>query len=155
METLLRYLNARTFLILGGLVAFVVLADRFQEYPRGRYENWLNSRERGRSALGAAIAQDLDARESAKLKALHRTVSEEIAAARAKGFDVARLQPIADKALMLDTPQYRPAALERLNQLRLVIPHSVEPFRPAADDDEPSDIPADPKSSAARPVRSR
>jgi hypothetical protein len=150
MDLLLRFLNLRSFLIAGGIIAFVVLADRFQEYPRGWYENRLNARERGTSPLGGAIAQDLEARESARLKALHRTVSEEIAAAQAKGFAVGRLQAVADKALALDTPRFRPAAMERLNQLRLVIPQAKEPFQPAVENDDAADIPAAPKPSSSR-----
>lgn len=155
METILRFLKLRTFLIAGGLAAFVMLADRYQEYPRGWYEHWRNAAERGRSPLGADIARDLEARQSARLKALHQTVSDEISAARAKGFNVARLQLIADKALNLDTPEYRPAAMERLNKLRLVIPQTVEPFRPAVDGDEASDMPSTPKSSTSRRSGSR
>jgi hypothetical protein len=153
METLLRFLNTRNFLIAGGLIAFIVVADRYQEYPRGWYQRKLDERARGVSPLGTDIARDLEAKESARLKALHRTVSEEIAAAKAKGFNVDRLQPIADKALQLDTPAYRAAAMERLNQLRLVIPQAVEPFRPATDADVPDDMPANPRSSTRKGSR--
>ncbi|MFI5346521.1 MAG: hypothetical protein ACHQ51_09130 [Elusimicrobiota bacterium] len=149
MELILRFLNLRTFLIAGGIVAAIVLADRFQEYPRGWYERKMNARERGLSPLGASISQDLEARESARLKALHRTVSDEIAAAQAKSFNVSRLQAIADKALALDTPRFRPAAIERLNHLRMVIPQASEQFRPASENDDPSDIPDAPKPAKA------
>lgn len=155
METILRFLKLRYFLIAGGLVVFVMVADRYQEYPRGWYEHWRNASERGRSPLGDAIAADLDAKQSARLKALHATVSAEIAAAQAKGFNVARLQAIADKALLLDTAKYRPAAMERLNKLRLVIPQAVEPFRPAAEGEEPSDMPETPKSTPLRRAGTR
>jgi hypothetical protein len=150
MEIILRFLKWKYFLIGGGIVIAVVLADRFQEYPRLAYQHWADARERGVSPLGADIQRDLDAKDSARLKALHRTVSAEIAAAAAKGFDVARLQVIADKALLLDTPKYRAAAMERLNKLRLVIPQTVEPFRPAAENDDPSDMPPNPKSTTRR-----
>lgn len=150
METILRFLKLRYFLIAGGIVVFVMVADRYQEYPRRAYERWLNARERGTSPLGTDIVRDLDAKQSARLRALHRAVSAEIAAAQAKGFDVARLQVIADKALQLDTPAYRAAAMERLNQLRLVIPQKAEAIRPAALNDDPSDMPATPRSSTRR-----
>lgn len=146
METILRFLNARSFAIAGLVVAAVVLADRYQEIPRRWWQERQDAADRGSSALGKAIDADLDRKESQRLRALHKAVSEEIAAAQAKGFDVARLQPIADKALALDTPAYRPAAMERLNKLRLVIPQSMEPFRPAAADEEPSDAPPTPKA---------
>lgn len=144
METILRFLNARALAVAGIVVVVVVLADRYQGFPRRWWQERVDAAERGQSSLSATIAQDLERKESMRLRALHKAVSEEIAAARAKGFDVARLQPIADKALALDTPAYRPAAMERLNKLRLVIPQTMEPFRPAAADEEPSDQPATP-----------
>lgn len=155
METILRFLNARSFAIAGIVVAAVVLADRYQEYPRRWWESRLDASQRGASTLSKDIAADLDRTESLRLRALHRTVSAEIAAAQAKGFDVARLQPIADKALLLDTPAYRPAAMERLNKLRLVIPQAMEPFRPAASDEEPADDLATPSSSASPRSRAK
>lgn len=150
METILRFLNARSFATVGIVIAVVVLADRYQGIPRGWWQTRVDAAARGTSPLAGDIAADLDKKDSLRLRALHKTVSDEIAAAQAKGFDVARLQPIADKALALDTPAYRPAAMERLNKLRLVIPQSMEPFRPAASDEEPSDGPATPKSSTTR-----
>ncbi|MDE2510285.1 MAG: hypothetical protein KGL74_04110 [Elusimicrobia bacterium] len=156
MEFILRLLNLRTFLIAGAVVAAVVLADRYQEYPRMWYENRMNARERGSNGLGNDIARDLDAVESARFKALYRTVSDEIAAAQAKGFDVARLQVIADKSLALDTPRYRAAAMERLNLLRMAIPQAKETFRPAAENEDPADAPPDsPKPSRAKRTRTR
>lgn len=130
METLLRFLNARIFLILGTLVALIALADRFQEYPRRWYENRLNAIERRLPAPPSAdIARDLNARQSLKLKALHREVLQDIAAAKARGDDVDHLRAIADKALALDSPAYRSAAMEMLNKLRLVVPRA-EKARP-------------------------
>jgi len=155
METILRFLNVRSFLVAGVVVAAVVLGDRYQEYPRRWWESRQDAAQRGTSPLARDIAADLERMESLKLRALHKTVSEEIAAAQAKGFDVARLQPIADKALLLDTPAYRPAAIERLNKLRLVIPQSVEKFRPAAADEEPADDLPAPKPSAAPARRAK
>jgi hypothetical protein len=156
METLLDWLKLRNFLIAGGVVAFVVLADRFQEYPRGWYEARQVARDRGGdSRLAAAISDDLETRESSRLKALHRAVSDEIAAAQAKGLKVDHLQEIADKALGLDSPKYRHAAMERLNQLRLAIPLAQESVRPAGEGDENADEPAAPKNPRARRARAK
>ncbi len=150
METILRFLNARSFAVAGIVLASVVLADRYQGVPRRWWSARVDSGADGRSTLSADISAELDKVESRKLRALHKAVSAEIAVARAKGFDVARLQPIADKALALDVPAYRPAAVERLNRLRLVIPQEKESFRPAAVDEDPSDGPATPRSRAKR-----
>lgn len=156
METLLDYLKLRYFLVAGGLVAAVVLADRFQEYPRGWYERRLNAAARGTSTLGAPITQDLEARESARLKALHRTVSAEISQAKARGFKVDGMQLLADKIMLLDTPQYRTIGFERLNALRLRIPTPMESFRPAADDEDSADAaPAPAPKGAKRRARAR
>jgi len=155
METLLRLLNARTFLAVAALVALVLLVDRFGGYPRVWYEARQDAGERGASSLSGAIARDLDARESAKLKALHRAVSDEIAAAQAKGLNVANLQAIADKALGLDDPRYRHAAMERLNQVRLAVPQVSEVVVPATDADDKNDIPAAPKATKKRRAGAR
>ncbi|MBI3566395.1 MAG: hypothetical protein HY079_14465 [Elusimicrobia bacterium] len=156
METILRFLNARTFAVAGIAVALVVLGDRYQGIPRQWWQERADAAARGKSGLAAPIAEDLDRKESLRLRALHKAVSEEIAVAAAKGFDVARLQSIADKALALDTPAYRPAALERLNKLRLVIPQSIEPFRPAAAGEEPPDrLPTPTAAPRAKTRRTR
>jgi hypothetical protein len=62
-------------------------------------------------------------------------VSAEIAAARAKGFDVERLQRAADAQLKFDTPDYRDGAILRLNRLRLAIPLKKERVLTAGIDD--------------------
>lgn len=87
------------------------------------------------SPLALDIIKDNQARQSAKLRGLHRTISAEIAVARSNGFDVERLQRIADSALQLDEPEFRPAAMERLNRLRLAIPTKKENFKPASAED--------------------
>jgi hypothetical protein len=157
MELILRFLNKRIFFIVAGLIAAVVLADRFQMYPRLWYEHWrYPAQGAGNAGASEDIRADLDHQESLRLHALHREVSLEIAAAAAKGFDVARLQAIADSALNLDTPAYRSAAMERLNKLRLAIPQKAEIARPADSQDEAAEdrLPT-PKPRAVGPARRR
>lgn len=148
METILRFLRPRTFAGLAALAAAVVLIDRFQGYPRYWWMRRRYAAERATRPEGADIARALDAAESRRLRALHRQVVFELESARARGFDVARLRRIADSALSLDAPAYRRAAIERLNKLRLAIPQSTEPFRPAGVDEEPAGGLPTPRSSA-------
>ena len=98
------------------------------------------------SPMAADMMRDVQARESARLRGVYRSVSAELAAARARGHDVAKLQALADSALKLDKPNYRGAAIERLNKLRLVIPQRKESFRPANADD------LNPESETETPV---
>jgi hypothetical protein len=155
MERLLRWLNARTFLYLVAAAGGVFLADRYQGLARLAYENAVRPVERGPRVLPSDLLQELDARESLKLISLHRTVSAELAAAKAKGFDVAKLQAAADSALGLNVPKYRAAAMERLNKLRLAIPQGQSGVRPATLADEASDSPKIPKPSLKRSRRRR
>lgn len=135
MDLLLRLLERRV--IIGGavLLAAVWVAGRFGGYAQGRADLMMHPPAPVDSPLAADIKKDVEARESAKLKGLHRAVSAEIAAAAANGYKVEKFQRLADSALRLDTPAYRPAAIERLNKLRLAIPQKREAFRPAAAED--------------------
>lgn len=135
MDLLLRLLERRVIIAGAVVLAAVWLAGRFGGYAQGRADLMMHPPAPAVSPLAADIKKDVEARESAKLKGLHRTVSAEIAAARANGFQVDKFQRLADGALRLDTPAYRPAAIERLNKLRLAIPQKREAFRPAAAED--------------------
>ncbi len=121
--------------LIGIPVAFTVLwaIGQWGVYARSRADMVLYPpAPKTVSPLAADMIKTSEARESAKLHGLHRAISAEIAAAAANGFDVARLQRVADNALQLDTPAYRSTAIERLNRLRLAIPLKKEGFRPAA-----------------------
>ncbi|MBI3289610.1 MAG: hypothetical protein HYZ74_08855 [Elusimicrobia bacterium] len=122
-----RYIVAAILFLIG-----VVAADRWGGLALSRLDFWLHPPAAALSPLAAELRGTVDVRESARLRGLHRAVSAEIEAARAKGLDVDKLQRLADSALTLDAPAYRAAAVERLNKLRLVIPRSKEDFRPAA-----------------------
>ncbi len=139
MDFALRFLNGRGLLLLGAIVIAVILADRYQEYPRRLFSQRPASAARTTSPLAIEIDSDLERKESARLRLLHHLILEEISAAEKKGFDVSRLRAIDDQALALDSKPYRAAAFERLQKLRLVIPQTVEPFRPASEDEESSD----------------
>jgi hypothetical protein len=153
MDFILRYLNARGFLIMGGTIASFVLLVKFYDAPYRWYQDRHFAKERGGVVLAADIAKDLDHRESLKLKGLYRDVSAEIAAAKARGRPVDALQAAADAALRMDTPATRPFAFENLNRLRLAIPQPLDAVRPSAQGDEPSDAPAAPPARAARRSR--
>jgi hypothetical protein len=132
MDLMLRLLERRVVLGIAVVLAVVFIGGRWGGYAQGRYDLMRNPPADVKSPLSADIMKDVEARESAKLKGLHRVVSAEIAAASANGLDVARFQRLADGALALDTAAYRSAAIERLNKLRLAIPQKKEAFRPAA-----------------------
>lgn len=139
MDLLLRLLERRVIIAGAVLLAAVWIGGRWGGYAQGRADLMMHPPAPVDSPLAADIKKDVEARESAILKGLHRTVSAEIAAARANGFEVDKFQRLADSALRLDTPAYRSAAIERLNKLRLAIPQKREAFRPAAADDHNPD----------------
>jgi len=152
MDLMLRLLEPRVVIGIAVALAAVFIGGRWGGYAQGRYDLMRNPPADVKSPLSADIMKSVEARESAKLKGLHRAVSAEIAAAAANGFAVEKFQRLADGALKLDTAAYRPAAIERLNKLRLAIPQKKEGFRPAAAGDlspDASEKPA-PKRKAAR-----
>lgn len=153
MELILRYLNARGFLIVGGTIAGLVLLAKFYDAPYRWYQDRQFAKERGAAVPAADIAKDLDARESFKLKGLYRDVSSEIAAAKARGRPVDSLQAAADAALRMDAPATRALAFDTLNRLRLAIPQPLDALRPYTGSDVPSDGPATPPAKAARASR--
>ncbi len=150
MDLILRHLNARGFLLVGGTIAAFALLVKFYDAPYRWYEDRKFAEERGSAALATDISKDLDERESLKLKGLYRDVSSEIAAARARGRPVESLQAAADAALRMDTAATRPFAMENLNRLRLAIPQPLDAVRPSNGGDVPSDVPATPTASPAR-----
>lgn len=152
MDLLLRLLERRVAVGIAVVLAAVWAGGRWGGYAQGRADLMMHPPAEAVSPLAADIKKDVEARESAKLRGLHRTVSAEIAAAAANGFKVERFQRLADNALELDTPAYRSAAVERLNKLRLAIPQRKESFRPAVPEDlnpEPLETPR-PKRAARR-----
>jgi hypothetical protein len=152
MDLLLRLLERRVIITIAVVLAAVWAGERWGGYAQGRADLMMHPPADAVSPLSADIIKSSEARESAKLHGLHRTVSAEIAAATAHGFHVEKFQRLADSALGLDTPAYRPAAIERLNKLRLAIPQKKEAFRPAAAEDLNPDLfdTPRPKSKAAR-----
>lgn len=136
MNALLRLLDRRLWRAAAVLAVAALLADVLGGYALGWLEARRDARERGASPLAGPIAAELEAKESARLRALHRRVRAEIAAARARGARVDRLQRAADAALRMDTPVMRDAALERLNRVRLAVPKGAQRLRPAAADEE-------------------
>ncbi len=136
MDLMLRLLERRVIVIGAVVLGAIYAGGRWGGYAQGQADFMMHPpADATPSPLAADIKKDVEARESAKLKGLHRAVSAEIAAAEANGFKVAKLQRLADSALGLDTPAYRSAAIERLNKLRLAIPQKREAFRPANSED--------------------
>ena len=140
MDHLLRLLDRRYIIGFAVIMVVVWAVGHWGGYAQGRADLLLHPPADANSPLSADIKKYIEARESARLKGLHRTVSEEIAAAAANGFKVEKFQRLADGALSLDTPAYRSAAIERLNKLRLAIPQKKETFRPAAAGDLNPDL---------------
>lgn len=145
MDLLLRLLERRVIIGIAVVLAAVFAAERWGGYAQGRADLMMHPPAEATSPLSADIIKTSEARESAKLRGLHRAVSAEIAAAKANGFKVEKFQRLADSALGLDTPAYRSAAVERLNKLRLAIPQKQEAFRPAAAEDLNPDLFDSPK----------
>ncbi|MDD5303130.1 MAG: hypothetical protein PHS14_08470 [Elusimicrobia bacterium] len=152
MDLLLRLLERRVVIGIAVVLAAVWAGGRWGGYAQGRADLMMHPPADAVSPLSADIIKASEARESAKLRGLHRVVSAEIAAAAANGFNVEKFQHLADNALGLDTPAYRSAAIERLNKLRLAIPQKREAFRPAAAGDLNPDLfdSPRPKGKAAR-----
>lgn len=152
MDLLLRLLERRVIFAGAAVLAAVWIGGRWGGYAQGRAAFLMHPPADATSPLAADIVKDNEARESAKLRGLHRAVSAEIAAAAANGFKVEKFQRLADNALGLDTPAYRSAAIERLNKLRLAIPQKKEAFRPASAEDLNPDLfdGPRPKGKAAR-----
>ena len=122
MELDLNSLNGKSILILGGVLIAVLLADRYQGIPRSMLLRWQYNSDRQTLTRDPDIAADLERKESLRLRALHKTINDELTTAELKGFEVSRLRSISDQALLLDNTIYRPAAFERLQKLRLAIP---------------------------------
>jgi len=152
MDLLLRLLERRVIIGIAVVLGAVWAAERWGGYAQGGADLMMHPPAETSSPLSADIIKTSEARESAKLRGLHRAVSAEIAAAAANGFKVEKFQRLADSALGLDTPAYRSAAVERLNKLRLAIPQKKEAFRPAAAEDLNPDLfdSPRPKGKAAR-----
>lgn len=154
METILRFLTARNLAMAGSVALGVVILDAYQEYPRRVLDRLFSGPRAEAVAPALDMDQDLNRRESLKLKRLHATITAEISAAAAKGLRVDGLQRAADSALQLDTPRYRAAAIERLNKLRLAVPQGAAGIRPAIPSDDPSDGPKTPRSRTVPRKRS-
>ena len=154
METLLDYLNARTFTVAAVTAAALYLGITFQKRPRDLYQRWRYAAQTERTAQALEIERDLDAKASLRLRALHREVSEEISRAVADGFAVAPLQATADGILQLDTPALRSQAVDRLQKLRLAVPRKAQRLRVASAKDDSEDSPA-PRVKSDGPPRTR
>lgn len=147
LDFALKWVTGRNLAVLGGLAVLLWAGDHLQQYPRGLYERWRYPPQAGKSPRAAAIEQELDRKESLRLKVLHRQVSAEISQARAKGLPVAGLQRMADAALSLNAPSYRLEAARKLNEVRLRVPQA-DRVRPLGPDDERFDIPPDVRGKA-------
>ena len=145
MELLLRLLERRYLIPAAVLLAGLALLPLL---PRRRPP------ANGPAEPNAAIARDLEAQKSARVRALHRRLSAEIAQAAAKGLAVGNLQRLADQALTLDRPGYRDAAATRLNQLRLMVPQTRERIRAEQDEGRVDPVPT-PRSRAAPKRRAK
>ena len=134
MNLLLRLTERRSIAAAILLLAAVATVLRWGAWAHPRLELWLHPPAVESSMLAAPLLKDSDARQSARLRGLHRKVSREIQAAAALGFAVDKLQRLADAALTLDSAAYRSVAFESLNKLRLSVPRKEDIARPGADD---------------------
>lgn len=150
-DFLLKWVTGRNLALVFGLGGAVFVADLFWEYPKSAYERWRYPPQKAApDARSQAIKDELDFKESLRLRTLHRNVSREISSAAAKGRRVEGLQRLADAALALDAPGYRKPAFEKLNEVRLKIPRGEGPRAVSPGDEEAGDIPPDVRGRATR-----
>ncbi|MEK7390303.1 MAG: hypothetical protein AAB036_11480 [Elusimicrobiota bacterium] len=129
---LLLILSQPKFVVAGALLlAAIGVYGHWGDHLRAKWERWRYPPAASVSRLSSELVADSRARQSAKLRALHRSVSAEIQAAAENGLDVSHLQILADAALQLDSNESRSAAIENLNKLRLSIPSNHSGRRPA------------------------
>jgi hypothetical protein len=141
MDLLLRLLERRVLIGIAVAAAALAAGEYALPYALDRLDAWRHPPPPAVSPLAADLVADNERRESARLRGLHRVVSAELAAARARGHDVDKLQRAADSALALDEAAYRGAAMERLNRLRLAVPVGGPQVRPADPDlDAPDSV---------------
>ena len=145
MNLLLRLTERRCLAAATLLLAAAAACVRWGAVAVSNLEMRLHPPAQTSTALAAALLQDSDARQSARLRGLHRAVTSEIQAAAAEGFNVGKLQRLADAALALDTASYRPVAIENLNKLRLSVPRKKYIVRPAANGDANPDFSGSPR----------
>ncbi|UPT72420.1 MAG: hypothetical protein M0D55_10520 [Elusimicrobiota bacterium] len=122
LDFLLRLLERRVIAGILAAVAALWAVDRYGAYTRSFFEMKLNPPASAESPYIADILKDVEKREHARVRGLHRAVSAEIEAARRQGLPVHELQNLADDALARDSAAYRSVAIERLNTLRMRIP---------------------------------
>jgi hypothetical protein len=154
LELLLKWVTGRNVALFFVLCASVWTLDAYQEYPRRAYARLFPPQATARDARGADILGDLDAKESLRLRALHRQVALEIASAGAQGRPVGGLRRLADSALALDRAGYRAQGIDKLNAVRLKIPQG-DAVRAVSPDDDRTEIPPDIKGKARGPRKRR
>ncbi|MBI5246297.1 MAG: hypothetical protein HY923_03895 [Elusimicrobia bacterium] len=136
MDLLLRLIERRTILGLACAAAALMIVNRFGGYWLERVDMRLHPPAAVSQPLATDLLKDNEAREAARIRGMHRSVSAELAAARAQGFKVEELQKLADDILAMDSPSYRPVVIERLNKLRMAIPQKKPFTRTAGADDQ-------------------
>ena len=152
MDLVLRLMQPRyaAAVVAAALAVGVLLRWSGYLYERANFMLHPPAPAAGQSTLAAALGEQAERRESARLRGLHRAVSSEIQARRGvPGFDADELQKSADAALLLDKPRYRGAAVERLNKIRLAVPLPRENIRTAGGGEAPP--PAAKRAEAPEP----
>ena len=139
MNLLLRLLERRTIIGLSVAAAALLLVNRYGAYWLESADMTLHPPADVPQPLAADMLKDVETREAARVRGMHRAVSAEIAAARAQGFKVDGLQTHADDIFAMDSPDYRPQVIERLNKLRMAIPQKKPFTRTAGEDDRNPD----------------
>lgn len=149
LDFLLKWLTGRTFIVFLVACAVVWAGLEYQSPALAAYERWRYPPQKRDAKASAAIEKELDAKESLRLRALHREVSREIAAAARRGRSTDGLQRLADATLALDMPGYRAGAMEKLNEVRMRIPQA-EAVRAISPEDDQVDVPPDVRGRARR-----
>lgn len=152
MDLLLRLIERRTILGLLLAMGLLMIVSHYGGYWLERVDMRLHPPATVSQPLAADLLKDNEARDAARIRGMHRSVSAELDAARKQGFKVEELQKLADDIVAMDSPEYRPTVIERLNKLRMAIPQKKNISGTAGKDDhnpELDDVPS-PKRSRRR-----
>ncbi|MBI5622651.1 MAG: hypothetical protein HY924_02605 [Elusimicrobia bacterium] len=132
MDLLLRLANGRTLLALLAAGCGLILLLRVSPASL----RWLHDRryppQKASNPLGDQILRELSEKDRLRVEALHRGLLDELAAAKAQGFDVADLETRAQTAASFNVTRTRAEAERLLNEVRRDIPikESAEPPLP-------------------------
>jgi hypothetical protein len=159
LDFLLRYATVRNLVFAGVIAASVPFAVASARTAYGAYMKAVYPPVRASSAGDDDIRQLLEQREAEKILSQYRRVTGLIEDAKELGYNVDALRWKANEALRNNFPGRRPAAMQTLTELEMVIPRKKVQYIPIngpapkdtmdEDDDAPPATAATTKTKAA------